>query len=135
LPALAGQAGPGHPFGAERRDGIGHRIEIFARQPIAVGHGQRLDRQAQKARRAAYPRGRGVCAFGAGLDVVLHCNGVMPEMRAVAAEAPQLAGEAARRAEAALAAKTPPQPIDVAASRTEFISLMAGVWQPAQGLA
>jgi beta-N-acetylhexosaminidase len=56
-------------------------------------------------------------------------------MRAVAAEAPQLAGEAARRAETALAAKTPPQPIDVAASRAEFISLMAGVWQPAQGLA
>jgi beta-N-acetylhexosaminidase len=78
---------------------------------------------------------RARAAFAAGLDVVLHCNGVMPEMRAVAAEAPQLAGEAARRAEAALAAKKRPLPIDVAASRAEFISLMAGVWQPAQGLA
>lgn len=78
---------------------------------------------------------RARAAFAAGLDLVLHCNGVMPEMRAVAAEAPQLAGEAARRAEAALAAKKRSQPIDVAASRAEFISLMTGVWQPVQGLA
>ena len=34
--------------------------------------------------------------------MVLHCNGEMPEMLAVAAEAPRLAGEAARRADAAL---------------------------------
>jgi beta-N-acetylhexosaminidase len=41
--------------------------------------------------------------FGAGCDVVLHCNGVMDEMLAVAAQTPVLAGEAAKRAERALA--------------------------------
>ena len=49
-------------------------------------------------------------AIAAGCDVVLHCNGEMPEMLAVAAEAPRLAGEAARRATAALATKKPAAP-------------------------
>jgi beta-N-acetylhexosaminidase len=74
-------------------------------------------------------------AIAAGCDLVLHCNGEMPEMLAVAAEAPELAGEAARRAAAALATKKPPTPFDVAAGRAEFLKLMAGAWQPAQGYA
>ena len=41
--------------------------------------------------------------FGAGCDVVLHCNGVMDEMLAVAARTPVLAGRAEERAKAALA--------------------------------
>ncbi|GAB4351107.1 MAG: beta-N-acetylhexosaminidase [Oricola sp.] len=41
--------------------------------------------------------------FGAGCDVVLHCNGVMEEMLAVAAATPELAGKAAERAGRALA--------------------------------
>jgi beta-N-acetylhexosaminidase len=41
--------------------------------------------------------------FGAGCDVVLHCNGVMEEMLAVAAETPILDGTAAERADRALA--------------------------------
>ena len=40
--------------------------------------------------------------FGAGLDVVLHCNGVMDEMLAVAANTPILRGRALDRAEKAL---------------------------------
>jgi beta-N-acetylhexosaminidase len=78
---------------------------------------------------------RSRAALAAGCDVVLHCNGEMSEMLAVAAEAPQLAGQAARRAAAALAAKRPALPIDVTAARTDFASLMAGVWQPARGSA
>ncbi len=74
-------------------------------------------------------------AIAAGCDLVLHCNGKMPEMRAVAAAAPELAGEGARRAAAALAMRKPPAPIDLAASRAEFCKLMAGAWQPAQGMA
>jgi len=74
-------------------------------------------------------------ALAAGCDVVLHCNGEMPEMEQVAAAAPLLEGEAARRAAAALAAKRPPAPIDVAARRAEFLGLMAAAWQPAQGVA
>jgi len=69
-------------------------------------------------------------AITAGCDVVLHCNGKMAEMTAVAAEAPLLLGEAARRAAAALAARRAATPIDIAASRAEFSNLMAGVWLP-----
>ena len=68
-------------------------------------------------------------ALAAGCDVVLHCNGNMDEMAAVAAEAPELAGQAARRAAAALALRKPAAPIDVRARRAEFFALMAGVWQ------
>jgi beta-N-acetylhexosaminidase len=71
-------------------------------------------------------------ALAAGCDVVLHCNGDIAEMRAVASEAPLLAGEARRRADAALAAKTTPAPIDLAASRAEFLRLMDGAWQPSE---
>jgi beta-N-acetylhexosaminidase len=74
-------------------------------------------------------------AIAAGCDVVLHCNGKMPEMRAVAAEAPALAGAAERRAKAALSIKKPAAPFDLAAGRAEFLRLMTGVWQPAQGYA
>jgi beta-N-acetylhexosaminidase len=74
-------------------------------------------------------------AIAAGCDVVLHCNGQMSEMQAVAAQAPVLAGEALRRADAALASKKSPMPIDVGASRAVFLKLMNGVWEPAQGIA
>ena len=36
--------------------------------------------------------------LAAGCDVVLHCNGVMDEMKAVAEAAPALSGKAAARA-------------------------------------
>ena len=74
-------------------------------------------------------------AIAAGCDVVLHCNGKMSEMLAVAAAAPRLAEEAARRAAAALAMKKPAAPLDLAAGRAEFVGLMAAVWQPARGYA
>ena len=64
-------------------------------------------------------------ALAAGCDVVLHCNGKLAEMREVAAESPVLAGEAARRAEAALAARCAPDRIDIGAMRKIFAALMA----------
>ena len=70
-----------------------------------------------------------------GCDVVLHCNGDMAEMEAVAAAAPLLEGEAGRRAAAALAKRQPPAAIDVAKKRAEFAALMRNVWEPAQGWA
>ena len=76
---------------------------------------------------------RSRAALTAGCDVVLHCNGQMPEMQSVAAEAPMLAGEALRRAAAALASKKPPAPIEAGPSRAAFLKLMNGVWEPAQG--
>jgi len=50
--------------------------------------------------------------FAAGCDLALHCNGDFAEMRAVAAQTPVLAGEPARRAQAALDRLTPPEPFD-----------------------
>ncbi len=74
-------------------------------------------------------------AIAAGCDMVLHCNGELAEMHAVAATAPVLAGEAARRAAAALASKRPAAPFDVAAGRAEFARLMKGIWPPAEVVA
>src|SRR5580698_2046191 len=52
-------------------------------------------------------------SLAAGCDMVLHCNGKMPEMHAVAAAAPVLAGEALRRADAALTMRKPAAAIDL----------------------
>ncbi len=65
-------------------------------------------------------------AIAAGCDMVLHCNGKMDEMLAVAAAAPQLAGDAARRAEAALALRRPPAPIDIAARPRRILQAHGG---------
>jgi len=73
-------------------------------------------------------------AIAAGCDVVLHCNGSLSEMVEVAAEAPALAGDAARRAGAALAARKSPAPLDVAASRTELAKLLNDI-RPEAGFA
>ena len=70
-------------------------------------------------------RARAEAAFAAGIDVVLHCNGRMDEMRPVAEAAPRLAGEAARRAQAALARLAAPEPLDVAEARARFESALA----------
>jgi beta-N-acetylhexosaminidase len=63
-------------------------------------------------------------AIAAGCDVVLHCSGVLSEMIEVATEASALTGEPGRRAEAALAARKPPAPIDSAADRVELAALL-----------
>ncbi len=70
---------------------------------------------------------RARAAIAAGCDMILHCNGKMDEMVAVAAAAPELAGDAAHRAATALAQRRPAAPIDVAARRAEFFKLIAGV--------
>ena len=71
-------------------------------------------------------------AIAAGCDIVLHCNGDIDEMEAVAAEAPELGGEPRRRADAALAAKKSPTTLDAGAMRAEFLRVMDDVWQPAE---
>jgi beta-N-acetylhexosaminidase len=68
---------------------------------------------------------RAEAAFAAGCDVVLHCNGKLDEMRAVAAVSPFLAGEAETRARRAIAARRAPQPFDRAAGRRELDGLLA----------
>ena len=75
---------------------------------------------------------RSRAALKAGCDVVLHCNGDMQEMTAVAAEAPELAVQAAKRADAALAARSAPESFDVEAARKTFTQMVASERQTAQ---
>jgi len=60
----------------------------------------------------------------AGCDMVLHCNGKLEEMRDVAGETPELAGEALERARRALASRRAPGPFDRQATRAELEALM-----------
>lgn len=78
------------------------------------------DDLSMKALKGSYRR-RSEQAFAAGIDVVLHCNGLMRQMRGVVAGAPMLAGEPLRRAEAAMARLTGnSENFDVAEARSRF---------------
>ena len=70
---------------------------------------------------------RSRAAIAAGCDVVLHCNGEMDEMRAVADTVPALAGESQRRADRALALRRHAEPCDHAALRRDWAALLEGV--------
>ncbi|MGL4494943.1 MAG: beta-N-acetylhexosaminidase [Beijerinckiaceae bacterium] len=64
----------------------------------------------------------------AGCDIVLHCNGDMVEMKAIAKETPKLSGKAARRAEAALARISHrPEPLDAAEARAKLDAALAAL--------
>ena len=58
---------------------------------------------------------------------MLHCNGNLEEMVAVAGETPELADEAARRADAALAARKAPEEFDTEAARRLFTRMITDV--------
>lgn len=69
---------------------------------------------------------RAAAALAAGCDIALHCNGVLPEMRELAAAAPDLAGEAAVRAARALGLlEHPPEAFDPVDERLRFEAAVA----------
>ena len=71
---------------------------------------------------------RSEAAIKAGCDMLLHCNGDMAEMMAVASAAPPLAGAAKRRAAAALARiRHAVEPLDVVEARARFDAALAAV--------
>jgi beta-N-acetylhexosaminidase len=70
---------------------------------------------------------RAQATVAAGCDVVLHCNGTFAERREVADATPSLGGEGKRRADAALARRRAPTPLDVDAARAEFASMLVTV--------
>ena len=77
---------------------------------------------------------RAEAALKAGCDIVLHCNGDLAEMRAVAEGVGKLKGKAARRAEAALTRIVrAPEPFDPLQARTRFEALMSGRLDAARG--
>ncbi len=68
---------------------------------------------------------RAAAIFAAGVDVALHCNGDLGELREVASATPWLEGRARARAEAALAmigAPKPFDPVEAAASCDEILA-------------
>jgi beta-N-acetylhexosaminidase len=69
---------------------------------------------------------RSKAAMEAGCDLVLHCNGDLAEMQAVA-RIGALTDAAAKRADIALAARRTPIDIDISATEAEFDSLIEGV--------
>ncbi|AMJ60228.1 beta-N-acetylhexosaminidase [Bosea sp. PAMC 26642] len=65
-------------------------------------------------------------AIRAGVDVVLHCHGIMDEMVAVAGAVPEMRGARARRAAMALARiRHEPEPLDVDEARTQVNAALA----------
>lgn len=73
------------------------------------------------------PLGRlSAAAIAAGCDIVLHCNGDREEMDEVVASSGQLSAAAILRAEAALACRQVPEPVDIPALEAELEALLAG---------
>jgi beta-N-acetylhexosaminidase len=70
------------------------------------------------------PRSRAERAIAAGCDLALHCNGKMEEMREIAAGVPELAGDALRRTDAALAFRKPAEVADRPALERRFQFLL-----------
>jgi beta-N-acetylhexosaminidase len=72
-------------------------------------------------------RSRGEAAIRAGVDIVLHCNGVLHEAREIAASVPELEGDSRRRADAALTYRSAPADVDRGALEARFDALLARV--------
>jgi beta-N-acetylhexosaminidase len=65
-------------------------------------------------------------AIRAGVDVVLHCHGIMAEMVEIAGAVPAMTGQRARRAAMALARiRHEPEPLDVDSARAQLASALA----------
>ena len=69
---------------------------------------------------------RAARSLEAGCDLVLHCNGDMAEMAAVAAAVPELSGDAKRRVANAFAQRSGTPDEAVEALRSEFNTLLEG---------
>lgn len=70
--------------------------------------------------------GRCRAALAAGCDVILHCNGDMAEMRAVAETAGRMGPAAQQRADRSLRLRRAPQPIDIREAEVELETLLTG---------
>lgn len=102
---------------------LSHTVIGFIRENIGFQGLLMSDDLSMKALKGSY-EARTEATLAAGCDLVLHCNGDMDQMRAVAAHCVPLAGEALRRAEATHASRLTP-PADDAAVLNEWQQLLA----------
>lgn len=65
-------------------------------------------------------------AIEAGCDIALHCKGDLSEMQSVAAAAGAMGPATLRRAEAALACRHAPDPVDIAALEADLAMVLQG---------
>lgn len=72
------------------------------------------------------PATRAAAAIAAGCDVVLHCNGTLAEMHAVADIAGPLSAPAQSRAARALTFRRTPDPVDIGRLEADLRALHAG---------
>lgn len=70
---------------------------------------------------------RTALSMAAGCDFALHCKGDMDEMQAVAAACGEQTPQARARAEAAIARRKTPDPVDIEALDAELRGLMSGM--------
>lgn len=69
---------------------------------------------------------RAARARAAGCDLILHCNGERAEMALVLADAGALTGAALARCDRALAQRSHPAPLDIAAAEADLADLLDG---------
>lgn len=101
-------------------------IEVFIRDEIGFDGLLMSDDISMKALKG--PIGRDSArAIEAGCDLVLHCNGDIAEMREVAANVPQMEGEALLRSERSLAMLKLPSLMDVEETRQELLQLTSSL--------
>ncbi len=65
-------------------------------------------------------------SIDAGCDVILHCNGTLGEMEDVASAAGEMTPNAQRRADAALACRRTPDPVDISHLQAQLEALVNG---------
>lgn len=70
------------------------------------------------------PADRSVRALEAGCDLVLHCNGELAQMRAIADAIPRMSKAAQDRADAALGMRPAPQAVDIPALEAKLDALV-----------
>ncbi|MET0606517.1 MAG: beta-N-acetylhexosaminidase [Beijerinckiaceae bacterium] len=113
---------PDHPATTSRRV-----IREVIRNSIAFDGLLMTDDLSMKALAGTFAE-RASASLRAGCDMLLHCNGDMAEMKAVASAAPRLAGSAGRRAKAALARiRHAPEPLDVVEAHARFDAALAAL--------
>lgn len=72
---------------------------------------------------------RSTDAIAAGCDVILHCNGKLPEMIEVATASGTMTSAAQARADAVIAARTAPKPVDIQGLSAELNALVSGAYR------